>query len=136
MISSTRVNTSIITTGSMVLEPKNVVSVGNSDSIEVSAFNLQDHEVSHKKKGSKASSETGNSGVSSSRAHRDEESVAGGYTDPTLNPANWAISYDQLMEIEEVLRFWFEEAGPEKWWNKSDEFDEEIRSRCGVLRDV
>jgi uncharacterized protein (DUF924 family) len=33
------------------------------------------------------------------------------------------------MEWREVLKFWFEEAGPEKWFAKSDAFDEEIRTR-------
>lgn len=31
--------------------------------------------------------------------------------------------------IRELLRFWFEEAGPELWFAKSDEFDGTIRER-------
>ncbi len=34
---------------------------------------------------------------------------------------------------EEVLRFWFEEAGPKRWWAADPEFDAEIRSRFGAL---
>lgn len=30
---------------------------------------------------------------------------------------------------EELLRFWFEESGPGRWFAKSDEFDETIRER-------
>jgi len=30
---------------------------------------------------------------------------------------------------EELLRFWFEESGPERWFAKSDEFDDTIRER-------
>ena len=30
---------------------------------------------------------------------------------------------------EELLRFWFEESGPERWFAKSGEFDETIRER-------
>ena len=30
---------------------------------------------------------------------------------------------------QELLRFWFEESGPERWFAKSDEFDETIRER-------
>ena len=29
----------------------------------------------------------------------------------------------------EVLRFWFEEAGPKKWWVKDVAFDATIRTR-------
>lgn len=35
--------------------------------------------------------------------------------------------------IEEVLRFWFEQNGPEQWWSSDPEFDAAIRSRFGTL---
>ncbi len=37
--------------------------------------------------------------------------------------------------IEEVLSFWFEESGPEEWWNSDPRFDAAIRSRFGTLHD-
>ncbi|MYF94296.1 MAG: DUF924 domain-containing protein [Holophagales bacterium] len=37
--------------------------------------------------------------------------------------------------IEEVLRFWFEENGPEQWWSSDPQFDAAIRSRFGALHD-
>ena len=37
--------------------------------------------------------------------------------------------------IEEVLTFWFEENGPERWWTSDPQFDAAIRSRFGALRD-
>lgn len=30
---------------------------------------------------------------------------------------------------DEVLKFWFQEAGPERWYTKSDEFDQQIIDR-------
>ena len=33
---------------------------------------------------------------------------------------------------EDVLTFWFEEAGPDKWFEKSDDFDAEIADRFGA----
>ncbi len=38
-----------------------------------------------------------------------------------------------MTDPEEVLAFWFEEAGPEKWFNKDEGFDEEIRERFSEL---
>lgn len=37
------------------------------------------------------------------------------------------------MTPEDVLTFWFEEAGPDKWFEKSDAFDAEIADRFGAL---
>jgi uncharacterized protein (DUF924 family) len=34
---------------------------------------------------------------------------------------------------EDVLSFWIEQAGPEKWYKRDDEFDEEIRQNFGAL---
>ncbi|HXV40732.1 MAG TPA: DUF924 family protein [Steroidobacteraceae bacterium] len=34
---------------------------------------------------------------------------------------------------EEVLRFWFEEAGPERWWKADPAFDEMIRMRFSAI---
>jgi uncharacterized protein (DUF924 family) len=34
---------------------------------------------------------------------------------------------------DELLRFWFGEAGPEAWWKPNPEFDELIRARFGEL---
>lgn len=34
---------------------------------------------------------------------------------------------------EDVLSFWFEESGPDKWFEKSDVFDDEIRERFGEI---
>ena len=33
---------------------------------------------------------------------------------------------------EDVLAFWFDESGPEKWFEQSDQFDDEIRKRLGA----
>jgi uncharacterized protein (DUF924 family) len=38
-----------------------------------------------------------------------------------------------MADPEDVLTFWFDEAGPEKWFNKDDAFDEEIRERFSEL---
>ena len=35
--------------------------------------------------------------------------------------------------IDEVLSFWFERSGRERWWAKEPDFDEAIRSRFGAL---
>ena len=35
------------------------------------------------------------------------------------------------MEPKEVLKFWFEEAGPAKWFGKDEQFDARIRERFG-----
>ena len=35
--------------------------------------------------------------------------------------------------IDEVLSFWFEQSGRERWWAKDADFDEAIRSRFGAL---
>jgi len=37
--------------------------------------------------------------------------------------------------IDEVLSFWFEEVGPERWFESSPELDETIRQRFGALHD-
>lgn len=34
---------------------------------------------------------------------------------------------------EEILHFWFEEVGPDRWWTKSDETDEAIHERFADL---
>lgn len=34
---------------------------------------------------------------------------------------------------EDILTFWFDEAGPDKWFEQSDAFDEEIRNRFGAV---
>jgi uncharacterized protein (DUF924 family) len=34
---------------------------------------------------------------------------------------------------EDILRFWFEEAGPNAWWNSDPAFDETIRRRFAAL---
>jgi uncharacterized protein (DUF924 family) len=34
---------------------------------------------------------------------------------------------------QEILRFWFEETSPDKWWSAEPKFDEEVRSRYGDL---
>jgi uncharacterized protein (DUF924 family) len=34
---------------------------------------------------------------------------------------------------DDVIDFWFEESGPEKWWEKHPEFDRLIESRFGAL---
>lgn len=38
-----------------------------------------------------------------------------------------------MTSAQEVIRFWFTEAGPKKWFEKDAAFDEEIRSRFGSL---
>lgn len=35
--------------------------------------------------------------------------------------------------LEEVLNFWFHEAGPNMWWKKDESFDQEISTRFGEL---
>lgn len=37
--------------------------------------------------------------------------------------------------IDEVLSFWFEEVGPERWFESTPELDETIRQRFGALHD-
>ena len=37
---------------------------------------------------------------------------------------------------DDVLKFWFEEVGPHKWFEKSDVFDDEIRERFGAITEV
>ncbi|MFQ5562615.1 MAG: DUF924 family protein [Parvularculaceae bacterium] len=39
----------------------------------------------------------------------------------------------QTEAIEAVLKFWFEEAGPGRWFSKNSTFDEEIARRFGPL---
>jgi len=34
---------------------------------------------------------------------------------------------------EDILTFWFDEAGPQKWFEQSDAFDAEVRERFGAL---
>ena len=36
------------------------------------------------------------------------------------------------LTAEDVLAFWFEESGPEQWFEQDDAFDETIRSRFGA----
>lgn len=36
---------------------------------------------------------------------------------------------------DEVIEFWFEETGPEKWWETDPEFDRLIEFRFGALHD-
>lgn len=36
-----------------------------------------------------------------------------------------------MTTIEDVLSFWFEEAGPENWYAKDERFDEKLRRRFG-----
>jgi len=36
-------------------------------------------------------------------------------------------------EAHLVYEFWFEEAGPDKWWQKDADFDYEIKARFGYL---
>ena len=38
-----------------------------------------------------------------------------------------------MSEIDDVLRFWFEEAQPAMWWETDPAFDEEIRRRFSPL---
>ncbi len=42
----------------------------------------------------------------------------------------------KLEEYKEVLTFWFQEAGPEKWFDKDDDFDQEIKSRFQILHEA
>lgn len=37
------------------------------------------------------------------------------------------------MNPEDVIHFWFTEAGPDKWWTKSAVFDDQIRRRFQAL---
>lgn len=37
------------------------------------------------------------------------------------------------MDVQEVLRFWFEEIDPEMWFKKDRQFDEEIRRRFSTV---
>jgi uncharacterized protein (DUF924 family) len=37
--------------------------------------------------------------------------------------------------IEDVLRFWFEEAGPKRWFEKSEPFDADVRRRFLALHE-
>jgi uncharacterized protein (DUF924 family) len=37
--------------------------------------------------------------------------------------------------IEDVLRFWFEEAGPKQWFEKSEPFDADVRRRFLALHE-
>ena len=37
---------------------------------------------------------------------------------------------------DDVLKFWFEEVGPHKWFEKSDVFDDETRERFGAITEV
>ena len=37
------------------------------------------------------------------------------------------------MPYDEVLDFWFVEAGPQAWWERNPEFDELVRRRFGAL---
>ena len=43
---------------------------------------------------------------------------------------------DQRSLVEEVLRFWFVDTGPSKWFVKDPEFDEELRRRFGDFADA
>ena len=38
-----------------------------------------------------------------------------------------------MKPYDELLRFWFDEAGPEAWWKPNREFDDLIRTRFGEL---
>jgi uncharacterized protein (DUF924 family) len=38
-------------------------------------------------------------------------------------------------EMVEVLRFWFEDTGPQAWWRSDPEFDERIRRRFASLHE-
>lgn len=38
----------------------------------------------------------------------------------------------QPCELQDVLRFWFEEIEPECWWKKDRSFDAQVRRRFGV----
>jgi uncharacterized protein (DUF924 family) len=39
----------------------------------------------------------------------------------------------EAIMYETVLRFWFEEISPQKWWIADPAFDAEVRSRFGAL---
>ena len=38
-------------------------------------------------------------------------------------------------DVDEVLRFWFEETRPKQWFEKDEAFDAEVRRRFLVLHD-
>lgn len=40
------------------------------------------------------------------------------------------------VEINNVLKFWFEELTPKQWWMKSDELDNQIKERFGKLHQL
>lgn len=40
-----------------------------------------------------------------------------------------AQRFDQRTLADEILNFWFDEAGPRKWFSRSDAFDDDIRRR-------
>lgn len=37
------------------------------------------------------------------------------------------------MRAEDILYFWFTEAGPDRWWKKSKAFDDLVRRRFEAL---
>ena len=41
-----------------------------------------------------------------------------------------------MTTIDEVWRFWFDEAGPERWYKTSKSFDETIRTRFGAAHEA
>jgi uncharacterized protein (DUF924 family) len=43
---------------------------------------------------------------------------------------------DKDMLPDDILYFWFTEAGPDAWWKKSKTFDDLVRRRFGALYDV
>ena len=49
-----------------------------------------------------------------------------------MTPSEDVINRQQ--QAQELIDFWFEEAGEEKWWAKDDAFDAEIERRYGDLR--
>lgn len=40
-----------------------------------------------------------------------------------------------MSEIAQILGFWFDEAGPQKWFGGGPDFDAEVRTRLGALHD-
>jgi uncharacterized protein (DUF924 family) len=40
-----------------------------------------------------------------------------------------------MTEIGDVLHYWFDEAGPQKWFEGGPSFDAEVRQRLGALHD-
>ena len=38
-----------------------------------------------------------------------------------------------MTEIAAILRYWFDEAGPQKWFGGGPAFDDEVRTRLGLL---